>query len=888
MATREEEIAGLELSLTESSGSGTFFQGTVQEDLPTTEQILRTLKEEIFGSDEEEQLEKLSEILSDVDLKILFASHDTDTEETNLVFKIGSGEIEFFIHKDTSTEGASSYAIGVRKEFASDLPVVGNSIKSQIGYVYASEKKDYNLPRIANGQLSRKGINTALDKESNLLFNLSFSNDLLFPITVNISNEEPGKSSPTTGSKRKKKTLKKNAGLLFLETLELIYSDDTLSLLITGGGRLSGLALTLEGLGLSLKPFELLNGRDPQISVGLDGIGISYKGGPVEITGAFLKETIDDGPLVFNGAAMLKAKSFLVSGLGSYSSAGSQADSLFVFAMYQGMLGGPPFFTVEGLAAGFGLHRRVNMPEVDKLDRFPFIQMAISPPKLDLADILPQLSGHVEPSPGDYWLAVGVKFNSFQLIDSFALLVASFGDTTDFRLDILGISTMVFPSKKGGSGKPIARLRMAFKATFIPSEGFLGVAANLTEGSYILSKDCKLTGGFAFYSWFEDIADKKIKAGDFVQTMGGYHPNFKKPAHYPNVPRLSFNWRVSKDVTLKGQMYFALTPSMCMAGGRLEAIYKSGPFTAWFIVGADFLISWEPFFYDASFYVTVGARYQEDWGLFDMVIQIEVGCDVHITGPELKGTATIDLDIAKIDIHFGAEDPPNRQFIDWDTFKTSFLPKEDETCGIFIEKGLLRTVKEEGVERWIINPKDLVITTDSVIPSTTDGKPFGIEPMGLKEVDIESSLSISILRGKDAVQDTEFRKERIHKNFPKALWQEAGSHPGNPKLEDTEGTIDGLLAGYRYTPAEPPTPGKTTSIDPANLLLDTSQNENGFSILREVDLDFAESTPVFPPSPDVTSEGIQIMEAFAFDESEFDLTGLSEDSFMNTPKSIQV
>ena len=73
-------------------------------------------------------------------------------------------------------------------------------------------------------------------------------------------------------------------------------------------------------------------------------------------------------------------------------------------------------------------------------------------------------------------------------------------------------------------------------------------------------------------------------------TLGGYHPAFAKPPEFPVVPRLGFHWAVSNSVMIKGESYFALTSSCVMAGGRLEARYKSGGIEASFVVYADFLI----------------------------------------------------------------------------------------------------------------------------------------------------------------------------------------------------------------------------------------------------------------------------------------------------------
>jgi hypothetical protein len=93
------------------------------------------------------------------------------------------------------------------------------------------------------------------------------------------------------------------------------------------------------------------------------------------------------------------------------------------------------------------------------------------------------------------------------------------------------------------------------------------------------------------YFWFDGP-----HAGDFVITLGGYHPLFKKPAHYPTVPRLGFNWQVGSVLSLKGEMYFALCAHAIMAGGRLEASFKLGSLWTNFIAEAHFLISWKPYY----------------------------------------------------------------------------------------------------------------------------------------------------------------------------------------------------------------------------------------------------------------------------------------------------
>ena len=86
---------------------------------------------------------------------------------------------------------------------------------------------------------------------------------------------------------------------------------------------------------------------------------------------------------------------------------------------------------------------------------------------------------------------------------------------SSFEFDLVGLSTLEVPST---SAEPVAHVELALVARFAPQEGFLGIQAQLTPQSYVLSEACKLQGGFAFFSWFGGHAH----AGDFVITLGGF------------------------------------------------------------------------------------------------------------------------------------------------------------------------------------------------------------------------------------------------------------------------------------------------------------------------------------------------------------------------------
>ncbi len=601
--------------------------------------------------------------------------------------------------------------------------------------------------------------------------------------------------------------IQKSLGPVYFDKVGGQYKTQTLTFMLDASLSLGGLTLSLDGLsvGSSIKQFS------PEFN--LHGLGINYEKGGLEIGGAFLHQknqsTQEDE---YDGMVVLKTELLSLSALGSYTKHDGHT-SLFIYGVLGYPLGGPAFFFVTGLAAGFGYNRELLMPPIEQVASFPLITEATdptpSPPtsQSDLTAQLDKLNQYIPASIGEMFLAVGIKFTSFKLIDSFALLTVAFGH--HFEIDILGLSTFIVPTPEEGGEEvtPLAEVQLALKASFIPDEGFLGLMAQLTSASYILSKDCHLTGGYAFYSWFEGE-----HAGDFVNTLGGYHPKFKVPSYYPQVPRLGFNWKVDSSITLKGGVYYALCAHALMAGGYLDASYHSGSLRAWFKAGADFLIAWKPYHYDADIYVDLGASVG--------FISIDVGADIHIWGPEFGGTAHIHLFIISFSVSFGSSGA-TPQPIPWQTFKKSFLPADDKICSLSVSGGLIKTIETDNPAKkshWIINPKTFSLVVNSVIPTksaTAAGSSlnidqantdFGIGSMALAATDLTTSQTISITRDKTPYEG-DFAYYPILKKAPAGLWGKELT----PQLNGDR-FIDNTVAGFEIKPAKLPKPGETHDI----------------------------------------------------------------------------
>ena len=625
-------------------------------------------------------------------------------------------------------------------------------------------------------------------------------------------------------------TLKKTLGPVHFDKVGVQYQNATLRFLLNAAFTAAGLTLSVDGLtvGSSLKKFK------PEFD--LRGLGIEYKAGDVEIGGAFLK-TGPEGSESYNGAAVIKTKQVALSALGSYAKVNGEP-SLFIYAFLDYPLGGPAFFFVTGLAAGFGYNRKLIPPSIDNVAEFPLVKQAIKGRDVAPASVmeaLEKLRTYVPPSSGSIFLAIGVKFNSFKLIDSFALLTMEFGDK--LAINLIGLSTATVPTPEAGKTvTPLAQVQIAWKATFDPDEGCLAIDARLTPNSYILSKDCRLTGGYAFYSWFSGP-----HAGDFVQTLGGYHPEFKVPDHYPRVPRLAFDWRVSNSLTIQGDAYYALTGSALMAGGHLEVLYRQGELRAWLKVGADFLIAWKPYHYDARLYVNVGASYTFNINLLfariRCTISVDVGAQLHLWGPDFSGTARIDLSVISFTIAFGAgasQTPPPMK--EWSNFQQSFLPAKN-VCSIAVKDGLVRNIGTGEKERWVINPKEFALVVDSAVPfnvtplknaagkNLVDGAnvDFGVGPMAVTKDRLTSNLTITVKRGTATVEG--FKYSVIKKKVPVGLWW---GEKASPKLNG-ESFLDGVPAGVEITPGEQPEAGKTNIVEVKKLNVGESRHPKAYA-----------------------------------------------------------
>ncbi|ROS01785.1 hypothetical protein EDC56_2230 [Sinobacterium caligoides] len=619
----------------------------------------------------------------------------------------------------------------------------------------------------------------------------------------------------------------KQLGPISVDRLTVGFSEQEIQLHMDAALSMASFQLVLQAFVMRVNVDEVLKGDLAKaLDFSLDGVDITLAAGGLSLGGGLMRfPSEDDGADEYVGHLALETKLFSLNVLGAYSTMKNGQTSLFAYLAIECPLGGVPAFFVEGLALGFGYNRGIELPPIGELHQFPLIEVFREDdeneddvdPLVTLRTQASNLSRYLPASAGQYLVAAGIKFNTYKLIDSIGVLMVEFGQ--HFSIHLLGNSVVAFPfaGKKVLPVPPIVNIDMNYRVSYEAEKGTLQLEAQLNDNSYLFSRECKLTGGFAFYSWFK--GDHK---GDFVVTMGGYHPKFNKPEHYPDVPRLGFLLQLGDTVSIKGGMYAALTPVAIMAGAGLSAVYESGALKAHFNAGVDFIICWQPFYYEAEIAVNIGASLDIDLGwLGSTSISGEFGADLRIWGPEFAGEAAVKLLCFEVNIDFGAASSLSKEAISWQEFIDNYINIPDENSDAeFVEINVLKGSQGTAIEKlgvreieWnLVDLDNFELLVDSPVPLsliTIDGESkleaeqagFHLAPMGAHSVD-DWAMDISCDRG------GQFIVKPIEKAFPKAVY----GNSSEPSIEQDE-TMLMLPSGGRIVSKPGKKPGFSDAID---------------------------------------------------------------------------
>ena len=683
-------------------------------------------------------------------------------------------------------------------------------------------------------------------------------------------------------------SIQKGFGPLYVEQVGFgvtVRQDQLEKIAILFDGRVSiaGLVASVDDLQLT---FTVTSGASlfdaSRWAVDLAGLAVSADIAGVTLAGG-LRKFGTEPDIEYVGMLMARVATYGLSIYGGYGtgvSDGVRFTAFFAFGAVTGPIGGPPAFFLTGIGGGFGINRDLIFPQ-DLSNFADFVMIkALDPSASASSDPMQELLTvrNTFPMRRDrFWFAAGLSFTSFALVDGVAVVAVSFGG--GFELTLLGLARMALP-------RPQVRLvsiELGLLVRFSTRDGVMWIQAELTENSWLLHESVRLTGGFAYVLWFDGE-----RAGEFVLTLGGYHPNFHRDG-YPQVPRLGFRWQVASNISIKGENYFALTSEALMAGGALEASAKFGPAWANVSFGANVIIYFDPFRYEADAHARISAGVTIDLWLGEITISISLGARIAVAGPDFHGKATFEVGPIELTVKFGGSDKNRYEPISWNDFVSKYL--EAASPGVArvlttlpgkgsIPPGTGPNGEEQGTADGsaqkpfeVLSEFELTVTasvpaTRLVAGATTYNQPasraLGIAPVG--DASMSSSIELHLYpagRVGDAAQD-KMSVLRLastsNGSFPVGAWGPVQSRENkkipkgeviqalNGGLFISEATVDGTIPAeidYKQVEAGPrkPLPFVVEKINRRRLVTGARKLVALLPTLTDVDMIYQTATP---------------------------------------------
>lgn len=650
--------------------------------------------------------------------------------------------------------------------------------------------------------------------------------------------------------------IQRSIGPLDIVSLLVDIREDSLSVGIDLSFKLAMLTVSAYELGIQF-PFD---GSTP--TPFLHGLGVGFDASGIKLVGMFaeVKQPGSTQGDYVGGAVVSIVNMFELSAIGGYTQINNEA-SLFIFGSLVAPLGGPPWFFVTGIAGGFGYNR--SLPPPGLVADHPFMRVMRGEISANgpTTEVLQQLSQYFAATKGQHWIAAGIQFTCFGFINGKVVVAVAFGHK--FSLNILGLASFGI--------KPLAYFELGLEAT-ADEEKFL-LKAGLSPNSYIIHPDIfSLRGDFALGVWHA-----APNAGDFVLSIGGYHPYFKKPDHYPDLARVGCKAVVYNFVHLSVECFFACSPQALMAGAAVSLWAEFAGIGAGLDVYLDVFIRWDPFFLLARMGVTV-------W--FEFFGRHEIGVDLEIHTPPFGGVATIDLALVSFDIAFGAEidDQPwplLHEFVSSqlgvpaslsdglthvDTFNAedqAGLVRVDFLSGRTAKAELPDSAKQEGVDQPVSMAAEFSFSVRTRLPIKEGYVDANIQPpttlSGEVDLPLCNKLDLTTELRVSAANISNSRRERVTDFFPAANFgdplpsaqaDDKGARQSVGDIDTSKASIaltEGTIFHYEALLDSPPSltaKSQEDSLPDEEYPLPLGDPESG-----QVGFKFPKMTTLFSPAP---------------------------------------
>ena len=571
--------------------------------------------------------------------------------------------------------------------------------------------------------------------------------------------------------------------------------------------------LTAELIGFALEvDFSRCKGLHPrewtklQLQPSLSGLALALDGPTLTVAG-FLERVNDIKGQVkavgFKGGVTVKVSAYSFTAFGSYETIETTADdgskgeftSLMVYALLQGTLLKTPFIEIRGICGGFGYGSQLTLPAVTELAQFPLLADREASAVAAFRKLRGGASGgpkYIRPMQGSLWFAVGILATAMETVDVRALLTVQLSPTVQ-EIGILGSAAVCLPRGKPAK-EALALIELDFVGKIDVANGSFRFDGQISPRSFLLDAGCRPTGGFTVCAWF----GSSPHSGDWCVSVGGWHPAYHPPAHYPPPPpRLGIAWRYSDALSITGHAYAAVTPDALMGGAVISVVFALGKVSARFDAHVDFIMQLLPLHYSATCHVSAAVSYEARVWCVAKKISVTLGATLSLSGPPFAGTAHFDVCVYSFDVRFGdfrnAGEPKALtlgEFVDALQKKDGKSKSDVPDHVLSLESGAVTSGPQEGAAQthdtpWVVRGADFVLTaTSRVAMSTVDVKrgrtsdgqqdavPIYARPMRLPagSEGLRSALTVTVRRKGSNTAVVGFRFERITESVPTSLW----------------------------------------------------------------------------------------------------------------------
>jgi hypothetical protein len=166
------------------------------------------------------------------------------------------------------------------------------------------------------------------------------------------------------------------------------------------------------------------------------------------------------------------------------------------------------------------------------------------------------------------------------------------------RLILLGSLGVYLPNKD--AEKRLGEIHVDIFGDFNFAASYVLIEGRLRDSNLV---EVVLTGGFAFLLDWGDNPQ-------FLLSVGGYHPRYKKPARFPEIPRVTALIKKGEDIRLSCQYYQAITSNSYQVGLSAELVVKKGKARAYGFLGFNALLQFDPFYFETDIRISVEVSYR--------------------------------------------------------------------------------------------------------------------------------------------------------------------------------------------------------------------------------------------------------------------------------------